>query len=188
MTNRILLIAALAVSGCSSSGATDATSPTTTSTASETGHGPSGPSGKVTGNAPEFTLRSLDGKNVALSDHIGKKVILLDFWATTCAPCLREMPHMVELYEKYKGRDFIILGINGDGPDSSAQVPAEAHAKNITFPVLLDEESSVMALFTPKKDMPFWVLIDKNGNIVDKKHGYDTGDETKIAQAVEKLL
>ncbi len=185
MTNRTLLFAALLCFGCSSGGGTEATSPTTTSTASEPG---SNGSGKVTGNAPEFTLRSLDGKNVALSDHLGKKVILLDFWATTCAPCLREMPHMVELYEKYKGRDFIILGINGDGPDSSAQVPAEAHAKNITFPVLLDEESSVMALFTPKKDMPFWVLIDKSGNIVDKKHGYDTGDETKIAQAVEKLL
>lgn len=140
------------------------------------------------GGAPDFTLPSLDGRNVSLSDFLGKKVILIDFWATTCQPCLVEMPHVVALYEKYKDRGFVVIAVAGDGPETSAQVPAAVHSKSMTFPVLLDEETSVIARYSPKKDMPFWVLIDKQGNVVTKKNGYDPGDEKTLAAEIEKLL
>lgn len=150
--------------------------------------GPKSEGGGTKGNAPDFTLPALDGKNVSLSDYLGKKVILIDFWATTCQPCLVEMPHVVSMYEKYKDKGFIVLAVAGDGPETSARVSAEAHAKNMSFPVLMDEETSIIARYSPKKDMPFWVLIDKNGNVVKKKNGYDPGDEVKLAQEIEALL
>lgn len=140
------------------------------------------------GGAPDFTLPALDGRNVSLSEFLGKKVILIDFWATTCQPCLVEMPHVVALYEKYKDKGFVVIAVAGDGPETSAQVPAAVHSKGMTFPVLLDEETSVIARYSPKKDMPFWVLIDKQGNVVTKKNGYDPGDEKKLAEEIEKLL
>lgn len=146
------------------------------------------PTAASKGSAPEFTLPSIDGSNVSLSDYLGKKVILIDFWATTCQPCLVEMPHVVSMYEKFKDRGFVVLAVAGDGPETRAQVSAEVHAKKMTFPVLLDEETSVIARYSPKKDMPFWVLIDKNGNVVKKKNGYDPGDEVKLAEEIEKLL
>lgn len=177
----LLAVAALSASSCSSN-----TNGTTTPAGGDNTERTSAPQSK--GGAPDFTLPSLDGRNVSLSEFLGKKVILIDFWATTCQPCLVEMPHVVDLYEKYKDKGFIVIAVAGDGPETSAQVPATVHSKNMTFPVLLDEETSVIARYSPKKDMPFWVLIDKQGNVVTKKNGYDPGDEKKLAQEIEKLL
>ncbi|MBK6517730.1 MAG: TlpA family protein disulfide reductase [Polyangiaceae bacterium] len=187
---------AIAVLGCALSvgagaGCTPSTSGEPTTPASGTGSADTSgatPGKGPKGSAPDFTLQSLEGRNISLSDYLGKKVVLVDFWATTCQPCLVEMPHLVAMYEKYKDKGFIVLGVAGDGPETSANVSAEVHAKKISFPILLDEESSAMAKFSPKKDMPFWVLIDKNGNIVKTKNGYDPGDEVTLAQEIEKLL
>ena len=138
-------------------------------------------------HAPDFTLATLDGKNVSLSDYKGK-VVLIDFWATTCDPCLTEMPHLVALYEKHKDAGFVVLAVSADGPETRAAVSTVAHDKGMSFPVLLDEETSVIARYNPKKDMPFSALIDRNGNIVRKASGYTPGDESKLAADVEKLL
>ncbi len=143
---------------------------------------PKGPS------APDFTLPALDGKTVRLSDYRGKSVVLIDFWSTTCDPCMVEMPHLVELYKKHKDKGFVVLAVSLDGPESRAQVSAVAHDKEMVFPVLLDEETTVVGRFNPKKDMPFAVLIDKDGSILAKRGGYQPGDEKSLALEVEKAL
>jgi peroxiredoxin len=139
-------------------------------------------------SAPDFTLPALDGSNIALSDYLGKSVVLLDFWATTCDPCLVEMPHLVAMYEKYKAKGFMVLAISGDDADTRSRVPNVVHEKKMTFPVLMDSETTVIARYHPSKTMPFWVLIDKSGSIVKKKNGYDPGDEVALAREIEKLL
>jgi peroxiredoxin len=138
--------------------------------------------------APDFTLPSLDGKNVRLSDHLGKDVVLIDFWSTTCDPCLVEMPHLVELYKKHKDKGFVVLAISLDGPESRAQVSSVAHDKEMSFPVLLDEETTVVARYNPKREMPFSVLIGRDGTILKKKGGYVPGDEKALAAEVEKAV
>lgn len=137
--------------------------------------------------APDFTLPSLDGKNISLSDYAGK-VVLVNFWSTTCDPCMVEMPHLVKLYEKHKARGFVVLAVSADGPETRAQVSSVVHDKRMSFPVLLDEETSVIARYNPKKDMPYSALIDQQGNVVRKTSGYSPGDEEKLAADVEKLL
>jgi len=112
----------------------------------------------------------------------------VDFWSTTCNPCLEEMPHLVEIYEKYKAKGFVIVAVAGDGPETRSNVSTVVHQKKMNFPVLMDEETTVIARYNPKKDMPFWVLIDRAGNIVKKKNGYDPGDEEKLAADIEGLL
>jgi peroxiredoxin len=172
---------ALALSACSSAGQNQKVE------AASTGDAVAKPAGGAKGNAPDFTLPTLDGKNVSLSDFTGK-VILIDFWSTTCNPCLEEMPHLVEIYEKYKAKGFVILAVAGDGPETRSNVSSVVHQKKMSFPVLMDEETTVISRYNPKKDMPFWVLIDKTGNIVKKKNGYDPGDETRLAADIESLL
>src|SRR5262245_43005790 len=76
----------------------------------------------ASGHATDFALRSVDGRTVRLSDHLGKDVILINFWATWCAPCAGEMPHLQRLYETYRGQGFVILGVAMDGPESVAEV------------------------------------------------------------------
>jgi len=152
-------------------------------------------SGKPTGEtkaggpkAPDFTLPGLRGSSVSLSDHLGKNVILLDFWSTTCDPCMVEMPHLVEMYEKYKDQGFIVLAISLDGPESLAQVQSTVHDKKMSFPVLLDQETKVIARYNPRRDLPFSVLIDRQGGIVDKRAGYTAGDEVALEAKIKTLL
>jgi peroxiredoxin len=140
------------------------------------------------GSAPDFSLKATDGRTVHLSDYLGKSVVLIDFWSTTCDPCLAEMPHLVDLYKAKKDKGFVVLAISLDGPESLADVNRVVHDKEMIFPVLLDQETTVVARYNPKREMPFAVLIDKTGAIVQKKAGYTPGDEKNLAAEVEKAL
>jgi len=143
---------------------------------------------KSGGSAPDFSLKSTEGKTVRLSDYLGKSVVLIDFWSTTCDPCLAEMPHLVDLYKAKKDQGFVVLAVSLDGPESLADVNRVAHDKEMIFPVLLDEETTVVARYNPKREMPFSVLIDKSGTIIEKKAGYTPGDEKVLASQVDKAL
>ncbi|MBK8252844.1 MAG: TlpA family protein disulfide reductase [Polyangiaceae bacterium] len=157
--------------------------------------GPASPDPKTPDNtaeaagaaAPDFTLPALDGSTVHLSDYKGK-VVLIDFWSTTCDPCLAAMPHLVDLYKKNKEKGFVILAISLDGPESRAAVSSVAHDKEMIFPVLLDEETSVVAQFNPKREMPYSVLVAKDGTVAWKRAGYQPGSEATVTAEVEKAL
>jgi peroxiredoxin len=151
--------------------------------------GPDADGAQKTGTvATDFAARDTNGKTVRLSDYLGKQAILLDFWATFCEPCLAEMPHLRRIYEKERPRGFTILAISMDGPETIAQVPSFASRNSMTFPVLLDEDSHVAAIYNPKKSAPLSVLIDKRGQVVRVHEGYNPGDEEVLAAAVAKVL
>jgi peroxiredoxin len=138
---------------------------------------------------PDFELSTLDGGRVALSDHLGKDVILIDFWATYCAPCILAMPHLNRVYEKYKDQGFVILGVSVDGPESQGRVRAAVKKMRVTFPILLDEETEALALYNPNSSAPYSVLIDRRGRILKSKEGLDLANmeafEQEIARAIE---
>src|SRR5688572_836396 len=108
--------------------------------------------------ASDFTLRALDGSTVRLSNHLGKDVVLLSFWATWCAPCLGEMPALEALHQAYKAQGFALLSVAMDGPESLANVESIARRYGLTYPVLLDEDTRVVAVYNPTRDAPFAVL------------------------------
>lgn len=138
---------------------------------------------------PDFELATLDGGRVALSDHVGKEVILIDFWATYCAPCILAMPHLNRVYEKYKDQGFVILGVSVDGPESQGRVRSAVKKMRVTFPILLDEETEALALYNPNSSAPYSVLIDRHGRIIKRKEGLDIASmeafEREIVEAIE---
>jgi len=138
--------------------------------------------------APDFELPTLDGGDVRLSDHFGKDVVLIDFWSTTCDPCMVEMPHLVKMYKKHKDKGFVILAVSLDGPETRAQVNTVVHDKDMIFPILLDEETEIVGKFSPKNELPYAVLINRRGQIVHQRGGYTPGDETSLEAEVEKIL
>lgn len=150
----------------------------------ESGRRGASPAGRARATAPDFELETLRGDTVRLADHLGRDVVLLDFWATSCEPCLAELPELEALHRKYGPRGLVVLGIAIDGPDSIAAVRAEVRKLGVTFPVLLDQETRVLALYDPKGTAPFSVLIDRRGAIVAKREGYTTGS----AEALEADL
>jgi peroxiredoxin len=137
---------------------------------------------------PDFELSTVDGRSERLSEHLGKEVVLLDFWATFCEPCLASMPHLETLYRQHKAEGFVVLGIDIDGPDSVAQVKNAVSKLGVSFPILLDQETRVVALYNPKTSAPYSVLIGRDGRILKKQEGYTTGDAAAVDRDVVAAL
>ena len=136
--------------------------------------------------ATDFAVRDTKGRTVRLSDYLGKQVVLLDFWATYCEPCLGEMPHLEQMYEENAAKGFTILALSMDGPETVAEVRSLASRNGLTFPVVLDEDSHASAIYNPKKSAPLSVLIDRQGNVVRVREGYNPGDEALVAADVAR--
>ena len=137
---------------------------------------------------PDFELTTVDGRSERLSEHLGKEVVLLDFWATFCEPCLAGMPHLDALYRKHRAEGFVVLGIAIDGPDSVAQVKIAVTKLGISFPILLDQETRVVALYNPKTSAPYSVLIGRDGHILKKQEGYTTGNADAVERDIAAAL
>lgn len=111
----------------------------------------------------DFTLPSVDGREIALGDYAGR-VILLDFWATWCAPCREEIPGLVELYERYGDAGFVVLGVAVDDEDDA--VGAYVEELGITYPVLLENgRYELRDAYGPLVGFPTSFLITREGTI-----------------------
>ncbi|MDM5212784.1 TlpA disulfide reductase family protein [Peribacillus sp. NJ4] len=120
---------------------------------------------KIGAKAPNFSLKTLDGKQVELSDYKGKKV-MLNFWATWCPPCKKEMPDM-EKYSQQAGDDVVVLAVNID-PENDVQSFVDNNG--ITFTIPLDSQSAKNPVNERYKilSIPTTYFIDKKGIIRNK--------------------
>lgn len=115
--------------------------------------------------APDFTLPQLDGKTLQLSSLRGK-VVLLDFWATWCDPCREEIPHFVELQQKYGNQGLQIVGVSMD--DSIDPVRPFAQKFQINYPVVMGN-ATIGELYGGVLGLPIAFMIGRDGRI-DQKH------------------
>ncbi len=138
-------------------------------------------------NVTDLTLKSIDGTTVSLSDYKGK-VILVNFWATWCAPCLKEMPKLNELQAELGDKGLQIISISADDAKDQAKVKATTRRMKYTPKVLLDTEAKALEVYNPNKDMPFTFIIGPDWTIAHEKKGFTEGDEEKLKHWVEELL
>jgi peroxiredoxin len=137
---------------------------------------------------PDFELPTLDGDTLRLSEHLGREVVLLDFWATFCKPCLKAMPELEALYQRHRAEGFVVLGISIDAADQREEVRAEVQRLGVTFPILLDQETRVVSLYNPRSSAPYSVLIGRDGGVVRKQEGYTTGDHAAVEHDIAAAL
>ena len=132
--------------------------------------------------AIDFTLTDLDGNKVSLKDIKGKSVYL-NFWATWCPPCKREMPEIEKIYQQYKDQGLVVLAV--DLGEDSTTVRNFMTQNNYNFTVLLDSNQNVATQYSITA-IPTSYFIDKEGNIIAKKVGALSADEMKAN--VQSLL
>lgn len=135
--------------------------------------------------ATDFYLRDLNGKLVRLSDFQGK-VVVLNFWATWCPPCRKEMPSMQQLYQAHKDKGLEVVAVSVD-TTSSQEVRAFIEELGLTFPVLHDRDSLVSRLYS-NPGVPSSYVIDPQGKVVYRVLGEYDWFSKKARTAVEALL
>ena len=135
-------------------------------------------------SAPDFTLKSAEGRNLRLQEQRGQ-VVLVNFWASWCGPCKQEMPHLGRLYDKYRSSGFTLLAVNID--DDARHGAATAAKWGLKFPVLLDTDKKVTRLYDLGA-MPSTVLIDRDGKVRYLHRGYREGVEEAYERQIRELV
>lgn len=131
------------------------------------------------------TFDDLDGKLVALADFKGKPLVL-NFWATWCPPCRKEIPDLVEIHSRYAARGVAVIGV---AVEEKARVPEFVKANNVDYPILLGKDKGIallQALGNKAAGLPYTVVLDRQGNVVFTKRGALTRE--RLEQILEPLL
>ncbi len=138
----------------------------------------------VGNTAPDFTLKSRSGENIKLSEQRGD-VVMINFWASWCAPCRQEMPLLEELHDRYADLGFTLLGVNVE-EDSSAALDLLKEIP-VTFPVLFDSRNDVSKRYNVVA-MPTTVILDRDGNVRYVHKGYLPGYEDEYRKQIKELI
>jgi thiol-disulfide isomerase/thioredoxin len=134
--------------------------------------------------APAFKLTTLDGKKVSLADYKGRPV-LVNFWATWCAPCKLEMPWFEEFRKEYAAQGFEILGVTDDA-DAGKDVIQKAVTKaGVSYPILLADDK-ISKAYGDIELLPMSFYVDRNGVVVQQTAGLGTKEE--IEANIKKVI
>ena len=137
--------------------------------------------------APDISFQLIDGNNISLQDLKGK-VVVLQFTASWCSVCRKEMPHLEkEVWQKYKDEDFILIGVDYDEPLEKV-IEFQKNMKT-TYPMALDPNGDIFGLFANKKSgVTRNVVIDKNGKIAFLTRLFDKEEFDTMKEKIQELL
>jgi peroxiredoxin len=138
----------------------------------------------LTRTAPDFALQSLEGRTVRLSDLRGKAVVL-NFWATWCAPCRVEMPWLVELSRQYQTRGVEVVGVSMDDPGEAAAVAQFARERGVPYTILLGNDA-VGDAYGGMRLLPQTFFIGRDGRIVGSLVGVK--DKSALEDGIRQAL
>jgi thiol-disulfide isomerase/thioredoxin len=134
---------------------------------------------------PALELRDQTGKVVRLADYAGKPV-LLNFWATWCGPCVKEMPIFVEASKKYGNQGLVVLAASLDAPETQSNIPAFVEKQKVTFPVLTGTTVDHMKAFGIGESLPGTIFIDQQGKVLSRILG--EARKKEVMERVEWML
>ncbi len=135
--------------------------------------------------APDFTLNDLDGQAVTLSSYAGK-VVILDFWATWCAPCRYEVPHLVELQERFGARGLQVLGVTLDRAQTAGDVIPFSRRYSMNYPILW-AEIPVLETYGVLS-IPVTLLITRDGKIYRRFTGFGGNTADEMTRSLQELF
>lgn len=142
-------------------------------------------------DAPLFTGQTIDNQQLNYAQMKGKKVVILDFWSIYCASCIEEMPKLIDLYNEFRDKGLVVIGVNLDSFGVHRVVKfMNGMDTKINFPVIIDKNRQVATSFNAMV-LPTTLVIDGRGKIRFYHVGYKQGDEKHlrnvVAQAVKEI-
>jgi thiol-disulfide isomerase/thioredoxin len=136
------------------------------------------------GPAPDFTLPARSGGEQSLAALKGQ-VVLINFWATWCGPCRKEMPLLEQIYQRYRPLGFTLLAVNVE--EDSALADGFLRQVAVSYPVLFDRENRVSKLYDVTA-MPSTVIVDRKGQVRFVHYGYTEGTENVYQDQIRGLI
>jgi len=136
--------------------------------------------------APGFTLLTLDGGRASLTDH-RDKLVVLNFWATWCQPCTVEMPSLEALWQRYRERGLIVVGVSVDRGAPKALLEPYVRNLKLTFPILLDPDSKTSDRWRVTA-LPATFLVRPGGEVAGMAMGAREWNSDEMRALVERLL
>jgi peroxiredoxin len=143
---------------------------------------------KLGGLAPDFTIEFADGSPSKKLSELRGKVVLLQFTASWCSVCLKEMPHLEnEIWKVYKNKGLNLFGV--DRKEKKEQVIKFAEKTNVTYPLIMDKNGDIYKLFAhPNSGVTRNVLIDKSGKIVFMTRLYEAEEFARLVEKIKEIL
>lgn len=130
---------------------------------------------------------TINGKNERLADYKGK-VVVLDFWATYCAPCVEEIPHLISLQEKHGANGLEIIGLHVGGDEDKPNVPSFVERFKISYKLGTPADDFANKLFGDDNSIPQTYIFDRQGSLVYKLRGFDQQKRHELDSAIETAL
>ena len=136
---------------------------------------------------PDVRLKDINKKKIQLTDISKDNYVLFNFWNMACEPCKKEMKFLNEFHKKYSDYNFKVISVNMDSPRSMSKVKKYVKSSKYVFDVLQDPR---MDLFKKMGGsiMPFVVIADNEGRIINKHIGYNLGDEKSLEEEIKALI
>ncbi|WP_298442734.1 TlpA disulfide reductase family protein [uncultured Ferrimonas sp.] len=136
--------------------------------------------------APDFTLKSLSGSNLNLAEQRGD-IMVINFWASWCGPCRKEMPILDEMQQKYQDLGVQIWGVNVEQDNQAGRQFLANLNTELRFPILFDANNDLSESYNVIA-MPTTVIVDRDGKVRQVYHGYKDGYEKKYEKTIKKLI
>lgn len=140
----------------------------------------------------DFTLRGASGApwkgTFKLSDHLGKRPVVIAFTATWCAPCELEMMALEKERVRLEPKGLVVVAIAIDDAQTAPQVGAMARRLKVQFPVVTDVDSSVASRINPRRICPFMITVDRTGKIVHEREGWTAEHMKKLPGDLDALM
>jgi len=136
---------------------------------------------------PSFSLKDVNNKTRHYKDLKGEKLTIIDFWATWCKPCVRAIPKLSAIYDEYRERGVMVLGISVDSPRNAAKIKPFVKIHKMNYPVLKDPEGEVSTLLNVTA-YPTLFIVNSANKIVYTHYGFRSGDEKILKNEIDRLL
>ena len=134
----------------------------------------------------EMNWTTFEGTVQKLKDFPGK-VVILDFWATYCPPCIEEIPHLMELKARY-GDDLILIGLHVGGEEDRPKVPEFVEKLKINYPLATPEDALTSFIFGQESAIPQTAIFDRSGKLVKKIVGFSPEIKKELDQTIERTI